>query len=110
MSEQMDTPRPRVRRRAGWTLARRQRFLAWLEETGNIAEAARRVKKSVSGLYKLRGRDPEFRRAWDEALRHALDAVEAVVIDRVLNGVEKPVFRGGVQVGSMRHYSDPFRT
>jgi hypothetical protein len=39
-------------------------------------------------------------------LAEALDALEDAVMDRVINGVVKPVFHGGKQVGEFRTYSD----
>lgn len=96
----------RVERFDGWTEERRNRFLERLSETANVAMAARSVRKSVSGAYQLRRRDAEFAEAWEAALTTAMDELEALVLDRVVNGVEKPVFYAGKQCGSVRQYSD----
>lgn len=90
----------------GWTAARRDKFLEVLSETANVAHAARTVQKSVSGVYQLRRRDSAFAAAWDEALEVALDQIEAAVLDRVVNGVEKDVFYGGKHCGTTRLFSD----
>jgi hypothetical protein len=90
----------------GWTAERRTKFLDRLAQTANVAVAARSVKKSISGAYQLRRRDPEFARAWEAALAEALDELETVVLERVVNGVEKAIFYGGKQCGTVRQYSD----
>ncbi len=96
----------RALRHDGWTDARRALFLDRLRETASVAKSAKYVRKAVSGAYALRQRDPAFAAAWDEALQQAMDMLEGILLERVVNGVEKPVFFGGKQCGTMREYSD----
>lgn len=98
--------RQRSARHDGWSAVRRQRFLEALAQTGSVGRAAREVGMTASGAYQLRARDREFHEAWMLALRMADDAVVAAVRERVIDGVEKPVFHKGQSVGSQREFSD----
>jgi len=89
-----------------WTKRRRTAFLARLRESANVSAAARAAGLSRSSAYALRSRDPEFRAAWDEALEEALDDLEAELRRRAIEGVDKPVFYGGKECGSVKSYSD----
>jgi hypothetical protein len=90
----------------GWNEASRARFLEVLEESANVSAAARAVHLTRRSAYMLRQRDPEFARQWQLALDIALDHLEAVLIDRVHNGVEKGVYVGGKLVGRELVFSD----
>ncbi len=39
-------------------------------------------------------------------MNQALDELEAMLMERAMHGVERPVFYGGKNCGSVRHYSD----
>ena len=86
--------------------ARRARFIAALGETGNVAEAARRVGIGRTCAYAARQADPAFADAWDAAIDDATDRLEAEARRRALDGVEEPVFYQGKPVGTIRRYSD----
>lgn len=58
----------RLVRRDGWTPARRLGFLSMLAESGNVSVATGRCGLSRQAAYRLRRRDAEFARQWDEAL------------------------------------------
>jgi hypothetical protein len=81
-------------------------FIDVLRTTANISRAAREAGISPSTAYRRRNSVLSFAALWDAALAEALDAIEEVVIDRVRNGVTKPVFYGGKEVGAVRQYSD----
>ena len=85
---------------------RRTKFLKKLAQTANVSLSARHAEISKSALYKHRQKTPLFAAAWDDALGEALDALEQAVIERAQHGVEKPVFFGGNQIGTVRSYSD----
>jgi hypothetical protein len=93
-------------RHDGWTAKRRKKFLEVLERTANVRAAAEAAGKGKCTAYTLRRRDPEFARAWEEALTSAMDELEAVAFDRARNGVEKIVVRAGGQPVTIREYSD----
>ncbi|MBA4049202.1 MAG: terminase [Sphingomonas sp.] len=86
--------------------ARRIKFLKKLAVTANVSASARAAGISKSALYDHRARHSGFAKAWDEAIGEALDELEQAVIDRAKDGVEKPVFFGGNQIGTVRSYSD----
>ncbi|WP_221795022.1 hypothetical protein [Aquisediminimonas sediminicola] len=85
---------------------RRACFLEVLRRTANVSRAAREAGLATSTVYAQRGRSAGFAAEWDAAVTEALDALEEELVLRVRQGVEKPVFYGGQQVGSVRHYSD----
>ena len=57
-------------------------------------------------LNAARNKMPEFAARWDEAMRIAGDVLEAEAFRRGLEGVVRPVFQKGMQVGTIREYSD----
>jgi hypothetical protein len=57
-------------------------------------------------VYRWRKSDPAFEAAWAEALEEGTDKLEDEAHRRAFEGVERPVYQGGVQVGSYREYSD----
>ena len=80
-------------------------FFETLRETGNIRSSARAAGIGRATAYRYRAYD-DFRAAWDEALDDAVDMLEAEAWRRAKDGVEKPVFHGGQQVGTVREYSN----
>jgi hypothetical protein len=82
-------------------------FVRQLEACGNVRLAAQQVGFAASCLYEHRRRDPAFAAAWDAAMDVAMDTVlEPEAIRRAVDGVEKPVYHEGEQVGTVRQYSD----
>jgi len=98
--------RPRKLKRARWSAKRERAFLETLAGTANIAASARAAGLSESTMYRRRQRDEAFRGRWLDALREGFVLLETTLLDRALNGVEKPVWHGGKQVGTAREYSD----
>ena len=98
-----------VRRRVdGWTPGRQADFIEALAETACVADACRAVGMSERSAYRLRVR-PEaisFRNAWDVALDYAIRRLSDAALSRALNGVAKPVFFQGNQIGEQRHYDE----
>ena len=93
------------------TLSRaRETFLACLAETGQITKSAKAAKMDRERFYAERKRNPEFAAAWEAALEKAADMLEDVAIERAAKGVLKPVYQGGVKVGTVREYSDGLLT
>jgi hypothetical protein len=89
---------------AGWTPARRVRFLELLQVSGDVRACARACGLSAQSAYKLRRRDPLFARSWKAAVLLARDHSEQVMACRALDGIEEPVFYRGEQVGVRRRY------
>lgn len=65
------------------TLSRaRAAFLESLGKTGQIAKSARAAKVDRTTVYQWKRKNPEFARAWDEALELAADMLEDVAFQR----------------------------
>jgi len=95
-------------RNDGWTIEKQYAFIEALAETGIVEEACRRVGMSRTSADNLRRRPcgAPFRRAWDIALECQLDRVEQGAVERSINGVPRPIFHKGEQVGEYRHYDE----
>jgi hypothetical protein len=88
------------------TIRAREKFLAHLAKTANVTESAALINMARRSMYDARERDEGFRRAWDDAIEIATDALEKEARRRALQGWDEPVFYRGAQVGKMRIYSD----
>ena len=95
-------------RHDGWTAAKQIAFIEALAETACVEEACRRVGMTAQSAYRLRRREcgAAFLRAWDDALDHALHRLEQAALSRALNGVPRPIFYKGEQVGEWREYDE----
>lgn len=98
MSDRPDDPTPEK----GWKPA----FLAELQESANVSEAARAAGINRQYAYEARGADPAFAAGWDAALEVATDALEGEARRRALAGVEEPIYFKGKECGRIRRYSD----
>jgi len=87
-------------------MARRAVFLDVLRSTANVSRAARAAGLPTSSLYRQRADSASFAAEWDAAINEAIDTVEEELIRRARDGVEKPVFYGGKQIGTMRIHSN----
>jgi hypothetical protein len=94
------------RRRELWTAAKRKAFLEELATTVNVAAAAKKARISSSSAYRERQKNAGFRAAWEDAIREGYAQLEVAMLERALNGVDKPVFQTGKEVGRVREYSD----
>ncbi|MDB5713355.1 MAG: hypothetical protein JWO15_752 [Sphingomonadales bacterium] len=79
-----------------WTTEKQDRFLAGLAETGNVTASLAATGMSNSGLYRLRKRSAAFCAAWDAALEPGYARVEAMLLDRALNGRRRVVREGKI--------------
>lgn len=85
---------------------RKADFLYALSELAAITGACEASDVPRVTVYNWRERDPDFAKAWDEALEKGIDALEDEMMRRAKQGVEKPVYQGGLKVGTVREYSD----
>ena len=85
---------------------RKRAFLHVLAQTVNVARACRNAGIPRRTAYDWRDADPDFARRWNDALDDGIDLLEAELHRRAFEGVEKPVWHKGEQVGTTRHYSD----
>jgi hypothetical protein len=86
--------------------ARRRAFVAALHEGRSVTGAARAVGLNRTLLYKWRAEMPDFAAAWDEAVETAADLLEEEALRRALQGVQKPIFYRGEQIGAVTTYSE----
>jgi hypothetical protein len=102
------TPVPVRARHDGWTVERQYDFIVALAETGIVEEACRRVGMSRTSADNLRRRSSgvHFRRAWQAAADYALHRVEEGAHRRARDGVARPIFHKGEQVGEYRHFDE----
>lgn len=86
--------------------AKKQSFLAALALCGNMSEAARISKIPREYIYKVLGKDMEFKQQVDDAMEQSFDLMEKEARRRAVEGYEEAVYQGGQQVGSLRRFSD----
>lgn len=81
-------------------------FCNTLSGSCNVGEACKAAGITRRTAYNWRDKHPEFARAWDEALRIGVSALEDEVHRRAFVGTEEPVFHRGRECGIIRKYSD----
>lgn len=79
---------------------------AALVDTVNVTLACRRAGIPRRTAYDWREADEGFARKWDEAVDEGIDLLEVELRKRAFEGVERPVYYKGEQVGTWRFYSD----
>ncbi len=97
--------KPKIKRES-WTVQKKETFLATLAATCNVSASVRSITMSESSVYRLRRTSPEFRAEWKAALREGYARLELAMLERAINGTEKPVFHLGKEVGRVREYPD----
>jgi len=92
----------------GWTPERQAAFIEKLVDTNSIAAACRHVGMSRESVRKLRRRPGgrAFRDACDAALDCGYAEIEQSAMERSKNGVARPIFFKGEQVGEWRHFDE----
>ena len=101
-------PVPVRPRHDGWTAERQIAFVEKLADTNSITAACKHVGMSRESVRKLRRRPGgrAFRDACEAALDCAYAEVEESAMERSKNGVPRPIFYKGEQVGEWRHYDE----
>jgi hypothetical protein len=100
------TDQPSRRGRRPVPPARLAEFLRLLGETASVSTACERTGLRRSTVYQLRSADPGFAERWQEALDLGVEQLEDNAMKRAIVGVERPVWRGGEQVGTVTHYDN----
>lgn len=88
------------------TLRAKALFLKSFADRGIVLRSCAAAKIGRRTVYDWLENDPTFKELYDAALEDAVDAMEDEARRRAVDGVLKPVFQGGVKVGSIREYSD----
>lgn len=83
-----------------------EQFLMLLREYGIPSYAARELGRSEVCFQVLRSQNRDFAAAWDWAEREAADRLELEARRRAVQGIEKPIWYKGDEVGSETVYSD----
>ncbi len=75
---------------------------------GCVRDACRAVGMSFASAYALRSRPAAiaFRAAWEAALDFAMSRLEDAALARAIQGVPRPVFYRGEQVGEWREHDE----
>jgi len=102
------TPVPVRPRHDGWSADRQIAFIEKLADCGSVSTACKYVGMSRESARKLRRRPygRAFRDAWDAALDCGYAEVEEAAAERSKNGVPRPIFYKGEQVGEWRHFDE----
>jgi hypothetical protein len=102
------TPVPLRTRHDGWTAERQIAFVEKLADCGSISAAAKHVGMSRESVRQLRRRPSgrAFRDACEAALDCGYAEVEEAAMERSRNGVARPIFYQGEQVGEWRHFDE----
>jgi hypothetical protein len=96
-----------AKRRAAALLKRRKAlFLAEFEASHLVTAAAKAADVQRSTVYEWRAGDEAFAREWAEVEERSIELLELEAYRRAHDGVEKPVFQGGEEVGVVQEYSD----
>ncbi len=81
-------------------------FLMALADSGVLSHAAAAAGVDRTTIWRYRQSDPAFDAAVQDAMEQATDKLVQEARRRALEGVEEPVYQGGVLVGTKRVYSD----
>lgn len=81
-------------------------FLAALAEVPVVVHACKAAGVTRATAWRAREADPEFAKAWDEALEEGVDRAEQEAFRRAVVGYEKPVWYKGELVGTETVHSD----
>lgn len=75
-------------------------------QLGNITAAAEKVNIERKTHYRWIEKDPKYAKAFEEKTTEAIERLEQEARRRAVDGTLKPVFQNGVQVGTVREFSD----
>lgn len=81
-------------------------FFHHLGRTGSVTTAAERSGLRRAALYRLRAADESIATRWQRALDLGVDRLQDDAMRRALDGVERPVWRNGEQVGTVQQYDN----
>jgi len=81
-------------------------ILKMVAQTGSPIIACQRLGINTHNFYNYKKDDPDFAQAVADVMEEVGDMLEAVALDRAVNGVAEPVFYKGEQVSTVTKYSD----
>lgn len=86
--------------------SRMQLILDILASGMSVKAAAAAAGVDRTTALRWKNEDPEFRKAWEDAVEAGADVLEDEAFRRARDGVQKPVYQGGELVGHVQEYSD----
>jgi len=92
--------------RSKMTDERVERFLAVLSQGGSVTAAAEQAGIGRRTVYDWKAADADFAEAFEDAWQRGIAALEDEAVRRAYRGTERPVFQKGVQVGTVKEFSD----
>jgi hypothetical protein len=81
-------------------------FLNAFALLGRVPQAAKAAEIDLSLHYKWLKSDPDYALSFKDAQDMAADLLESEAVRRAVQGVDKPVYYKGRQVGTVKEYSD----
>lgn len=81
-------------------------FVLALRDGHSVKKAAEAAGVTRATCYRWRADDPHFEFDWDEAVEEGTDTLEDEAMRRARDGVDKPVYYQGKEVGTIKEYSD----
>lgn len=81
-------------------------FLKAYSELGVVTHAAAAAGVSRQTIYQWQEHDEAFGLLMNQSRGEADDAIRREIHRRAIDGLDKPVYQGGRQVGTIREYSD----
>lgn len=85
---------------------KKRMFLMAYSQVGNVLQAAKLSKVNRGSHYTWIESDPDYAAAFSEARQAYGERLEAEMLRRAVEGVDRPVFWRGKQVGEIREFSD----
>jgi hypothetical protein len=95
-----------VANRTKQTDERVELFLATLSQGGTVTAAAEKANIGRRTIYDWKESDPEFAAQFEDAYQRGIAVLEEEAVRRAYHGTERPIFQKGVQVGSVKEFSD----
>ncbi|MEM7568172.1 MAG: hypothetical protein AAF337_00115 [Pseudomonadota bacterium] len=77
-----------------------------LSESANVTLSCEHVGVSRTAIYAAKRDDADFAAQWSQAMQLALDALEAELIRRAIEGTQSTQFYQGKPIGVVTSYSD----
>lgn len=88
------------------TPTQKEQFILELRASGLEAKSANTAGATMAQLRREYEDDPAFQEEAEDAIALRADDYEAEAVRRAVDGVDKPVFYKGEEVGTSKEYSD----
>jgi hypothetical protein len=82
------------------------KFLSLVRQGGSITSAAVQSGIARRTVYEWKANDSEFADALEDAYQQGIAVLEEEAVRRAYHGNDRPVFQKGIQVGTVKEFSD----